>query len=99
MAEQRKGEQKQQGKDERVRYALDAAPAPASVQAVTVWDETASENVTETKAEGSAAIQDGKVYTPVLHSLVPGHTYRVEVRYTDAGGNVLEPYFMVEGER
>lgn len=99
MAEQRKGENKQQGRDERIRYALDATPAPASVGAVTVWDLATGDDVTAAVTTGAAAMEDGVIYTPVLHSLVPGHTYRVEVRYLDAGGNVLEPYFVVEGER
>jgi hypothetical protein len=99
MTSQRRGETKAQGRDERIRYALDAEPAAVAVQAVTVRDETAQEDVTSACTAESALVQDGKPVTPVIHSLLPGHIYRAEVRYTDAGGNVLEPFFLIEGER
>lgn len=99
MTDGRRGETKGQGKSERLRYALDVDIPAVSVQAVTVWDETAAQDATTTCTDGAALVQDGQPVTPFIYSLVPGHTYRVSVRYTDEGGNVLEPYFLIEGER
>jgi hypothetical protein len=100
MTMSRRGETKQQGRDERVRYELAVSPAPVEVLAVTVFDESAGEDVSGAVATGLVAIEGGTVIvTPQISGLTPGHVYRVEVRYRDAGGNVLEPYFLIEGER
>lgn len=87
-----------QGVDESIRYEIDATPAPVSVVAVTVFDETDGADVSASVLSGTAVIQDGRLVLPLLSGLEERHTYRVEVRYSD-GVSTLEPWFAVVGER
>jgi hypothetical protein len=87
-----------QGVDEAIRYEIDATPAPVTVTAVTVYDETEGEDVSGDVLQGSAAIQEGRLVLPLLTNLVARHVYRVEVQYSD-GVSTLEPWFAVVGER
>ncbi len=97
----RKGGKFKQGEDEIVYYELELEPAPVAPGVVTVWDETSGtpENVTLATTTGAASIQGGLLITPGIKSVVDGHTYRVECRYTDGHGNQLEPWFTIVGER
>lgn len=87
-----------QGANEVIRYRFAADPAAVSVVAVTAIDETTGQPATGLFS-GEPTVQGGDIILPPLANVLPGHTYRVSVRYTDASGNVLEPYFYVEGER
>lgn len=89
-----------QGADEAIRYRIACTPAPVSVVAVNVYDETVDyADVTATcMPAGSATINDGSIVLPLLQNLTIGHSYRVEVQYSD-GISTIEPWIRVIGER
>ena len=88
-----------QGVDEAIRYEIAATPAPVTVVAVTVYDDTAGgSDVSSAVLDGATVIQNGRMVLPLLRNLQERHVYRVEVRYSD-GASTLEPFFVVVGER
>ena len=90
-----------QGEDERIAYRVSTTPwgsAPTSV-VVVVKDVRASyADVTATNMTGSPSVVGDLITLPILHSLIAGKTYRIEVKFT-SGGNVFEAYGHVQAER
>jgi len=88
-----------QGKDERIRYFLDIgqwASWPTNISARIYT--TAGTDVTETKMTGKAHLIDATtIALPYISNLVAGEQYRVEVRFSE-GGQVYEPFFIIQGE-
>lgn len=89
-----------QGEDEVISYALDVSAVGASPTSpvVVVKDVTTGTVVTSEVMPVNAPTVDGAVITlSPLRSIVIGHLYRVEVKYSLAG-NTLESYFFVQAE-
>jgi hypothetical protein len=85
-----------QGAGEAIQYHIVSTPAPLSVSAVAVTDEaTGAAAGTQT---GTPAVQAGAIVLPIISGLTAGHTYRVDVTYTD-GTNTLAPYLRIFCER
>lgn len=86
-----------QGEDERIAYTLDVSNYGSSPTSVSVVVKRGGEDVTSTVTTGSSSVAGNVITLPVIHSLVPDAIYRVEVKFT-VSGNVLEPYFNIEGQ-
>ena len=90
-----------QGADEEIAYTLTTTPwgdSPSSVS-VTAYDMSDSfAVVTDDILSGSASNSSTTITTPVVDSLVAGHRYRIEIKFT-TGGNILECYFELEAMR
>lgn len=90
-----------QGEDEQIVYTITTTPwasDPANVAVVVKDEKTSFTNVTETVTSGSVAVNGDVITTPTIKALKPGHTYRVEVKFS-SGGNVYECYFRLRGQR
>jgi hypothetical protein len=92
----------EQGTEEEIAYTLDTTPWGASPSVVVpkVFDVTygAREDVTATMMPaGSASVVGNVITLPKLKSLVAGHTYRLEVKFT-SGGNIFEAWGVVRAE-
>jgi hypothetical protein len=85
-----------QGDGEAIQYHIRPTPAPLSVSTVTVTDEATG--LAAGTATGSPTVQAGAIVLPTISGLTAGHTYRVDVTYTD-GTNTLEPYLRIVCER
>ena len=89
-----------QGEDESIAYTIDVSAigsAPSSVSAV-VKDVTNGTVVTATVMPTNVPTVSGNVITlSPLKQLTPSVLYRVEVKYT-ISGNILENYFLVQGQ-
>ncbi len=90
--------QLEQSADEEIIYTLTTTPwgsSPTNV-AVTAYDESRRTLVTATVFPANSPSVNGDVITlSPLKSLVKGHIYRVEVKFS-SGGNIYEPYFKVK---
>ena len=89
------------GADERVAYKITTTPYgsnPTSI-VVTVFDVSGGSriDVSDDVLTGSASATGDVITLPVLHSLTPGKVYRIEVKFT-SGGNIFEPYIIVNAE-
>lgn len=92
----------EQSADEELTYSIDVSnwgsnPSAASAKA---YDETTGLDVTEYVLDPTTgAIVDGisnsTITCPIVKSLVKGHTYRIEVKFT-INPNEWECYFRVE---
>lgn len=81
-----------QGVDERIAYELTTTPwgsDPSSPAAV--LKDADGTDVTSTYMTGSASASGDVITTPVVHSLVDGERYRLEIKFT-ISGNVLETW-------
>ena len=90
-----------QGIDEQLAYQITTtgwASSPTS-PSVVAYDETAgNSNVTSTVFPTNSPTASGDVISlSLLKSLIRGHIYRIEVKFT-VGSNIYECYFRVEGE-
>lgn len=90
-----------QGNDEQIIYSITTTSwgsTPTSVS-YKVYDVTGGDrsDVTSTTMTGSATVVGDIITLPALKSLTASKTYRVEVTFT-SGGNVFEPYFIVNSE-
>lgn len=92
-----------QGQDEIIAYSITTTPwggTPANVvvKAYEIASNGAYTDVTSTVLSGSASVVTDVITTPLVTSLTAGKLYRVEVKWT-FGGNTLECYFEILGER
>jgi hypothetical protein len=89
------------GEDEKQKFSITTTPwgtGPSSISVV-IKDVTADwQDVTASKMTGSPTLSGDVITTPLVHSLVRNHLYRVEVKF-DAQGNTFEPYFEIDCER
>ena len=72
-------------------------PTPTGVTVVVTDESKNNEDVTATVTSGSSSVTGDVITLPTIKSLVMGHVYRVEIKFT-AGGNVLEAYFRIRAE-
>jgi len=88
---------KYQSADEELAYQITTtnwASSPTSPTAVAT-DETTGEIVTTTVfPSNSPSVSGDVIHLSLLKSLVKGHTYRIEVKFT-VGSNVYECFFKV----
>lgn len=83
---------KSQGQDEEILYwfnTTDWGSDPTGV-IVKVFDQVSE--VTDTVTTGSPIVSGDKITLPLIHDLVAGALYRVEVLFV-CGGNTFEAYF------
>ena len=90
-----------QGSNEQISYSIDTTAwggSPSSASC-TLYDMTKEpyKNVSATNLSGDASSSGDTVTTPEVHSLEPGHLYRLNIQFT-SNGNVREAYVMIEGE-
>lgn len=88
-----------QGNDEQIAYELTttawgSSPTNVEVKGYDITD-GARTDVTATIIPGTPTVAGDVISLPALKSLTAGKTYRIEVKFT-AGGNVWEPFFVVE---
>lgn len=91
-----------QGKDESIAYTLDVSavgddPTSVSVDVFAHGDLDTSVKST-VMPSGSPSVAANVITLPALTALTAGTNYRVEVKFT-IGGNVLEHFFNVSGQR
>ena len=87
-----------QGADERIYYSITTSPWGSSPTSVSVraYDETSSNlDVTATVLSETASVSGDIIILPLLSNLTHLHTYRIEVLFSTAEGNVLEAYVHV----
>lgn len=93
-----------QGVDEKIAYTITTTPwgsTPASLQVkvFSIATSGARTDVTSTVMPTGSASASGDIITlPLLQALTADVLYRVEVKFTDSGNNIWEPYFYVKGE-
>lgn len=88
-----------QGEDERIAYRLNTTPwgtSPAS-PSVVLYDD-AGANVSATYMTGSPTVSGVMIIAPVVHSLVRGNQYRMEIKWTDSG-NTFETWMDITAQR
>jgi len=94
----------EQGKDEIISYQLNTTPwgGTPSVPVVTIYDVTGGVYTALTVAEmavvmpvNTPSISVDLIILSPLKLLTVGKLYRVEVKFT-SGGDVWEPYFLVD---
>lgn len=89
-----------QGENESLPYTLTVTEWGSSPTATscTVKDRTAGGvDVTTSVTTGSTSVASDTITLPLIHSLVPGHVYRVYVQFTVSGGD-WEAYFDIRAE-
>ncbi len=88
-----------QGEDERMIYRIDFTRwgVPGSPQ-VTLYDETTAMDVSSAKLEGSAGVAGNEVITPMVHSLLSGHVYRLVCQVL-IDGNTMSAFCKLRAER
>lgn len=88
-----------QSADEELAYMITTTnygSTPTGVSVV-VYDEQTNTDVTSTVMPAGAHSVSGDVITlKPLKSLTKGHSYRVEVEFTDSDSNIWEPFFKVK---
>jgi len=92
-----------QGTDESVYYKLTTTPWGSTPTSISVKAFSKSDSdltdVTSTVLSGSVSTDGDVITLPKFYSLTEGTLYRVEVKFTESGGNVYEAYFYVQAER
>ena len=96
---------REQGSDERLAYSITTTEWGSSPTSPTVvaYDESGYTDVTSTGGStgsgvypsGSPSGSGDKILLPLLRDLQPGHTYRIEIKFT-IGSNVWEGHFRVK---
>ncbi len=96
--EVQQGIQKQSA-DEELAYKITTTnygSTPTSISVV-VYDEQTNTDVTATvMPAGAHSVAVNVITLKPLKLLTKGHSYRVEVKFTDSDANVWEPYFIVK---
>ena len=87
----------QQGVDERIVYTLDTLPWGGNPSSVAVVVKQGSDVVTETVTTGTPSVDVHVITLPVIHSLLAGKRYRVEVKWV-SGVNTFEAYGFIEAD-
>jgi len=88
-----------QGTDESIAYTIDFTRwGTPSSPTVTLYDETAAEDVSSTNLTGSASVDSNEVTTPAVHSLTRGHNYRLSCVVT-IDGNTMSAFLRIKAER
>ncbi len=89
-----------QGTDEQIAYvfALASGTNPESPD-FTLWDLTGGSrtDVSATKLAGDAVVDGDNVTSPLVHGLVEGHAYRLQLTYA-TNGNTLSAFANIEAE-
>ena len=88
----------EQGVDEEIAYAVDTTPWGGGSGSPAVVVKLAGAPVTETVTEGSASGDGDVVTTPVIKNLTAGNTYRLEVKWTNSEGQVVEAYGFIDAK-
>lgn len=91
-----------QGPNESIAYSITTTPwgsGPSSVSCYLydVTDTSSDVNVTSTKLSGSVSTTSDVITTPNVVSLVAGHMYRMDVRFT-SGTNIYEAIVRIRCE-
>ena len=91
-----------QGSEERIAYTLTTTPWGSSPtnDAAKIFEVVAGvyTDVTTDKMTGITSVAGDIITLPVIHSLIAGMMYRVEVLFT-CSGNVFEAFAYVLGEK
>ena len=90
----------EQGADEEVAYSLTTTPwggTPTSVS-VKLYEGTERTDRTATMLSGSASVASDVITTPTVTGLTVDKQYRLEIKFTEASGNVVEPYLIINCE-
>lgn len=88
-----------QGEDERVAYRLNTTPWGTSPSSPTVvLYDVDNADVTATYMTGSPSASGVYITCPILHSLVDGAQYRMEIKWVDSG-NTLETWVDIYGQK
>lgn len=89
----------EQTSDEKVAYSITTTPwgsTPSSISVV-AYDENTNTNVTTTVYPTNSPSAVGDVITlSLLRALTKGHSYRIEILFTDSTSNTWEAIFCVK---
>ena len=93
-----------QGADEQVNYSLTSTPwgsTPTSVVAKIYLIDSGTYTDYSTTCFGAttSTVTGDVISLPTVQNIVSGNRYRMEVKFTDSGGNIWEPYVIIEGQR
>lgn len=88
----------EQGEDEAIVYSVVTTPWGGGSGSPAVVVKQAGEDVTEAVSEGSAGGEGDVITTPTIKDLEAGKTYRLEVRWTNSEGQVVEAYGFIEAK-
>ena len=88
----------EQGVDERIAYSVTTTPWGGGSGSPAVVVKLAGDDVTENVVEGSASGDGDVVTTPVIKGLAAGLTYRLEVKWTNSEGQVVEAYGFIDAK-
>ena len=94
---------RKQGADEALYWPIITTPwgsSPSSVSVKAYSRSGAAEwtDVTATVRSGAATVDGDTITCPKLSGLTEGTLYRLEIQFT-SGGNIFEPYILVQAER
>lgn len=87
-----------QTSDEQLAYSITTTnygSSPTSV-AIVAYDEHTNTDVTSTVIPGDESISGDVITLPLLKALTKGHSYRIEVKFTDSSSNIWECCFTVK---
>ena len=90
-----------QGENESVVYAIDSEPwggSPSTIVHDVFDEEDLIVSLKATLMSGSSSVTSHIITLPALSGLTFRTLYKVTVKFT-SGGNILEGYFRVKGER
>lgn len=88
-----------QSPDEQLAYNVTTTPfgSTPTNEAVKAYDEHDASDVTTTVYPTNSPSVSGDVITlSLLKALTAGHSYRIDVKFTDSNSNIWELYFIVK---
>lgn len=92
-----------QGQDETIAYTVTTTPWGSDPDTVSdalydVTDDDSWTDVSSTKLSGSVSTTGDVITSRAVTSLIAGHKYRLEVKFT-VDGNVFECYALIDAEK
>jgi len=87
-----------QSPDEQLVYSITTTPWGSTPDPVVIaaYDEYTNTDVTSTVIPGDESVTGDVITLPALKALTLGHSYRIDVKFTDDDSNVWECYFIVK---
>jgi len=87
-----------QGEDEELSYSVNVGAWVAAPTGACTIVKLDNADATSSVTSGTTSVSGCVITTPCLLNLVDGNNYRVEVKFSDDGGQIWETFFHVTGE-
>ena len=85
----------EQGVDEAIAYSVTTTPWGGGSSSPSMIVKENGQDVTTDVSSGSASGNGDTITLPVISGLTAGKKYRLEVKWTNSGGQVVEAYGII----